>query len=85
MPWKTWIDIEPADTSNKIVRQLYDRTRNRLTGQPPDTVRLTSLTPDVAGLLFDLQSAIWASARGLSIKEKEIAALVVASRNGCMH
>jgi alkylhydroperoxidase/carboxymuconolactone decarboxylase family protein YurZ len=55
------------------------------TGQPPDLVRLTSLTPSVAGLLYDLQRTIYQEARGLSLREKEIAALIVSVFNGCVH
>lgn len=85
MTWIPWIKIEPDDTTNEEVRQLYDRTRDRKTGRPPDTVRLASLTPKVAGLLYDLQGAIYHGAHGLTIREKEIAALIVSAHNGCMH
>ena len=54
MAWTTWIEIEPDDTANEVVQQLYHRTRDQTTGRPSDIVRLTSLTPQVAGLLHDL-------------------------------
>jgi len=85
MVWTTWIEIEPDDTANEVVQQLYHRTLDRATGRPPDTVRLTSLTPQVAGLLYDLQRAIDHDAKGLTLREKEIAALIVSVYNGCVH
>ena len=85
MPWLPWIKTEPYDTDNEEIRQLYARTRSALTGRPPDTVRLASLTPDVAGLLFDLQRAIYQGAKGLSVREKEVSALIVSAYNGCVH
>lgn len=85
MAWIPWIQIEPDDTKNEAVEQLYNRTRDRTTGGPPDTVRLTSLTPQVAGLLHDLQLAIYHGAKGLTLREKEIAALLVSTYNGCVH
>lgn len=85
MTWTTWIDIEPEDTADRSVQELYDRIRERDAGRIPDTVRLTSLTPKVAGLLYDLQRAIYHGAKGLSLLEKEIAALVVSVYNGCVH
>jgi alkylhydroperoxidase family enzyme len=85
MAWISWIQIEPDDTKNEVVEQLYNRTRDRTTGAPPDTVRLTSLTPQVAGLLHDLQLAIHHEAKGLTLREKEIAALLVSTYNGCVH
>lgn len=85
MAWTTWIETEPDDTPNEAVQQLYRRTCDRTTGCPPDTVRLTSLTPQVSGLLYDLSQAIYRDARGLSLREKEIAALVVSVLNGCVH
>ena len=85
MAWTTWIDIEPDDAADETVRQLYGRTRDAATGAPPDAVRLTSLTPEVAGHLYDLQRAIYQGSRGLRLREKEIAALIVAVYNGCVH
>jgi hypothetical protein len=85
MPWIPWIKTEPYNTDNEEVQQLYARTKNALTSRPPDTVRLASLTPDVAGLLFDLQRAIYHGARGLSIREKEVSALIVSAYNRCVH
>ena len=85
MAWVTWIDVEPDDPADEVVQRLYNRTRDRATGRPPDTVRLTSLTPSVAGSLHDLQAAIYQEARGLTLREKEIAALLVSTYNGCVH
>ena len=82
MAWQTWIQIETDSTTDEAVRQLYDSTRDRLTGAPLDTVRLTSLTPKVARLLYDLNRAIHSEAKGLSAREQEIAALIVSSYNG---
>jgi hypothetical protein len=85
MPWIPWIMTEPYETDNEEVRQLYAKTKSALTSRPADTVRLASLTPDVAGLLFDLQRAIYKGANGLSAREKEISALLVSAYNGCLH
>ena len=85
MPWSTWIDIEPENTQNATVQDLYKRTKNHITGNVPDTIRLTSLTPDVAGLLYDLNRAIESAAKGLSLQEREITALIVSVYNGCVH
>jgi len=85
MAWNPWIGIEPDDTANEEVKRLYHRTRDRATGQTSDTVRLTSLTPQTAGALYDLQLAIYQEAKGLTLREKEIAALLVSAYNGCVH
>ncbi len=85
MAWNPWIEIEPDDTTNEAVARLYDRTRDRAAGRASDTVRLNSLTPRVAGLLYDLQKAIYHEATGLTLREKEIAALLVSAYNGCVH
>ncbi len=85
MPWTPWIHTEPDDTADERVQELYRRTRNRSTGRPPDSVTLTSMTPEVAGLLYNLQQAIEQAARGLTLREIEIAALIVSVYNGCVH
>lgn len=85
MTWVPWIKIEPNDTPNEAIQELYKRTKNMMTGRPPDTVLLTSLTPQVAGLLYDLQRTIFSEAKGLNAREKEIAALLVSVFNGCSH
>ena len=85
MPWVTWIDTEDESTANEEVQQLYKRTRNPLTKKKSDIVRLNSLTPEVAGLLHDLNRAIHRNATGLTAREKEVAALITAVYNGCVH
>ncbi len=85
MTWTTWIDTEPEGSADETIRELYGRTRDMTSGRPPDTVRLTSLTPAVSGLLFDLQRAIYQESKGLTLREKEIAALLVSVYNGCVH
>lgn len=85
MAWEAWIDVADDSSADEKVRELYNRTRDRQTGQVSDLVRLNSATPSVAGLLYDLNIAIHRGARGLTVREQEIAALVVASFNGCVH
>jgi hypothetical protein len=83
--WTTWIETVPVDTTDEPVQGLYRNTRGMTTGRPPDSVLLTSLTPRVSGLLFDLQKAIHQEATGITLRESEIAALIVAVYNGCVH
>lgn len=85
MTWTTWIETEPEDRASEPVKTLYRRTREMTTGRPPDAVRLASLTPEVSGLLYDLQHAIHEGAKGLTLREREIAALLVSVYNGCVH
>jgi len=85
MPWVTWIDIEDESSTNEEVRNLFKRSRNRITNKVTDTVRLTSLTPEVSGLINDLSIAIQRNATGLTPREKEISALIVSAYNGCVH
>jgi hypothetical protein len=85
MAWTTWIETVPLDTPDEPVQQLYGNTREMTTGRPPDTVLLTSLTPKVSGLIYDLQRTIYQEATGLTLREKEMAALIVAVYNGCVH
>jgi len=67
------------------VKNLYKQTRNSLTGQISDLTRLTSLTPEVSNHLDGLCSAVYKNAVGLTVREKEIAALVTSSFIGCVH
>jgi len=85
MPWVPWIDTEPESAASEEVRKLYQKTRNAETGNVPDVVKLASLTPEIAGLIFDLNKAIHRNATGLTEREIEIAALIVSSYNGCVH
>lgn len=85
MPWNPWIKIEPDDTSNEDAIQLYDSTKNKLTGDISDLTRITSLTPTVAKQIDDLCKAVYANATGFTEKEKEILALVTSSLIGCVH
>ena len=85
MPWTPWIQIEKDDSSKEEVKQLYRKTRNSLTGKISDLTRLTSLTPEVSNCLDSLCSAVYRNASGLTVREKEIAALVTSSFIGCVH
>ena len=85
MPWVPWIQIEKDDTPNEDVQQLYTKTRNTVTGKISDLTRLTSLTPEVSKHIDSLCSAIYKNASGLTVREKEIAALVTSSFIGCVH
>jgi len=85
MPWKPWIHVEPDDTSNEDARKLHDRTRNPITHEISDLTRITSLTPETSELINQLCEAVYRNATGLTVREKEIAALVTSSFNGCVH
>ena len=85
MPWVPWIKIEKDDTSKEDVQKLYRKTRNAMTGKISDLTRLTSLTPEVSTHLDSLCSAIYRNATGLTVREKEIVALVTSSFIGCVH
>ena len=85
MSWVTWIGIEDESTLREEVGLLYRRARNGVTGKIPDTVKLMSTTPEISGLIYDLNNAIQRSATGLTLREKEISALIVSVFNGCVH
>ncbi len=85
MPWTPWIEIEPDDSSKEEVKQLYQNTRNPMTGEVSDLTRLTSLTPEVSNRLDSLCLAVFKNASGLTAREKEIVALVTSSFVGCVH
>ncbi len=85
MSWVPWIKIEPEDSSDEKVRSLYKQTRKPLTGKVSDLAQLTSSTPEVAKSLHNLGVAVYRDASGLSLREKEVAALVASSLVGCVH
>ena len=85
MPWKPWIDIEPDDTSNAAAQALYQKTRNPGTHKISDLTRITSLTPEASAQIRKLRDAVFGGAEGLTPREKESAALVTSSFNGCAH
>ena len=85
MSWVPWIQIEKDDTSKEEVKQLYKKTKNSLTGKISDLTRITSLTPEVTNYLDSLCSAVYRNASGLTVREKEIVALVTSSFIGCVH
>ncbi len=85
MPWNSWIQIEKDDTENEEARRLYERTKNPITKEITDLTRITSLTPEASELIDKLCISVYKNATGLSAREKEIAALVTSSLNGCVH
>ena len=85
MPWIPWIQIEKDNTSKEEVKQLYKKTKNSLPGKISDLTRITSLTPEVSNYLDSLSSAVYRNTSGLTVREKEIVALVTSSFVGCVH
>ncbi len=85
MPWVPWIQTEMDDTSNEEAKQLYKKTKNPMTGKISDLIRLTSLTPEVATHISSLGTAVYKNALGLTLREKELVALVTSSFIGCVH
>ena len=85
MPWVPWIHIEADDTLTRAAKELYQNTRNPLTRKLSDLTRLTSSTPLVAELLDKLCTAVYGGENDLTVREKEIAALITSSLNGCVH
>ena len=85
MPWITWIRTEDDDTVNEDAKKLYEKTQNPVTRKISDLTRITSLTPESSELIDKLCTSVYKNATGLSAREKEIAALVTSSFNGCVH
>jgi len=85
MPWNPWIHVEADDTSSEDAKNLYEGTRNPITREISDLTRITSLTPETSQLINQLCEAVYRNATGLTAREKEIAALVTSSFNGCVH
>ena len=83
MPWITWIRTEDDDTVNEDAKKLYEKTQNPVTRKISDLTRITSLTPESSELIDKLCTSVYKNATGLSAREKEIAALVTSSFNGC--
>jgi hypothetical protein len=82
--WMPWIEIDDEDTDHEEARRLFAATRE-LDGSVSDLVRITSRTPQVAKLIHELCRAVYGSAKGLTLREKEIAALVTSAYIGCVH
>ncbi len=85
MSWTAWIKIEGENISNIEAKQLNERTRNPAKKKISDLTRITSLTPETSELIDKLCTSVYRTATGLSAREKEIAALVTSSLNGCVH
>ena len=85
MPWKPWVKIEKRNTSNKDAKEMYDAVMNKETKVIPDLCKLTSTTPQIALDINTLHDSIADNKTGLSNKEVEIAATIVAVFNGCVH
>ena len=85
MPWSPWIHTEDDDTIKEEVKKLYEKNKKPVTIKISDLTRITSLTPEPSELIDKLCAAVYKNATGLSASEKEIAALITSSLNGCVH
>ncbi len=87
MAWNPWIHVVDESAQDPAVGELFRRARDPRTGAVSDLIRLNAAYPAVAGTLLELNREIHRAAAmsGLTRREQEIAALVVASFNGCVH
>ncbi|KAA3634068.1 MAG: hypothetical protein DWP97_07845 [Calditrichaeota bacterium] len=85
MPWKPWVEIEKRSSKNEDVQKLFDEVMDPETKVIPDLCKLTSTTPIISAHINRLRDSIAENKSGLSFKEKEIAATIVAVLNGCVH
>ena len=85
MSWNPWIKIEDENSEKEVVKKLYKNTTNLVTKHISDLTRITSMTPEVSGLIDKLCVSVYKNPSGLTLKEKEIAALVTSVLNGCVH
>ena len=83
MAWVPWIETDD-ETTNESARKLFRETRDP-DGAVSDLARITSRTPLVAKRIHQLCRAVYASAKGFTLREKEIAALVTSVFVGCVH
>jgi len=83
--WNPWIKVETEDSSDEQVQKLYKKARKPLTGKLSDLTQLTSLTPEVSVDLHNLGGSVYSQKSGLSLREKEVAALVTSALIGCVH
>lgn len=85
MTWNPWIRIEPEDSPQEKVQRLYKKTRKPLTGKLSDLTQLTSLAPELSEHLHYLGVSVYRDVGSLSLREKEVAALVTSAVIGCVH
>ena len=85
MPWKPWIEIAKRATENPDIKAMYESVMDPETKVIPDLCKLTSTTPQIALNINTLRDSIAENKSGLSVREKEIAATIVAVFNGCVH
>jgi len=85
MPWTPWIQIETDETSQEGTEKHRKKAAKSSTSNKSDLTRLTSLTPEVSECLDRLCTAVYRNTTGLTVREKEIVALVTSSFIGCVH
>lgn len=85
MGWNPWIRIEPENSSEEKIQRLYKKARKPLTNKVSDLTKLTSLSPEMSDHLHSLRVAVYRDAGNLSLREKEVAALVTSTLVGCVH
>lgn len=83
MTKRAWIEIIPEEDAEGMLKELYDRERDRRTGKVDNIMAIHSLNPDTLRAHADLYHTVMHGKSGLSLAEREMIGVVVSAINKC--
>ncbi len=79
----SWIDGVGPEDADGALAELYEKARDRVSGEVDNILRVHSLHPRGLAAHWNLYTAVMAPTRSLPKAEREMIALVVSTLNDC--
>ena len=79
----SWIHIPEGDEVDPELAALWDRVRDRDSGQLDNIMAIHGLHPRGLAAHYGLYAAVMSGTKGLRKVDREMVALVVSQENGC--
>ena len=78
-----WIEMVPEEQAEGLLKELYDRERDKRVGVVDNILRVHSLHPETLRAHADLYHTVMHGPSGVTHVEREMIAVVVSALNRC--
>lgn len=82
---KAWIEIIPEEQADGLLKELYDKERDKKLNIVDNILQIHSLHPDSLRAHLDLYHTVMHGKSGLSLAEREMIAVLVSGINKCKY
>lgn len=80
-----WIETTPEDAADGLLRELYDKERDKVSGRVDNILKVHSLHPETLRAHVDLYRTVMYGRSRITRSEREMIGVVVSALNQCVY